>query len=64
LIDLSSEAVDSRFPLSWSHYARLLAVRNALLFAERDHAVAKYALQGLSNMEQAAEPNGRSRDKF
>ena len=29
LIDVSSEAVHSRFPLSWSHYARLLAVRNA-----------------------------------
>jgi hypothetical protein len=29
LIDVSSEAVHSRFPLSWSHYARLLPVRNA-----------------------------------
>jgi DUF1016 N-terminal domain len=29
LIDVSSETVHSRFPLSWSHYARLLAVRNA-----------------------------------
>ena len=29
LNDLSSEAALSHFPLSWSHYARLLAVRNA-----------------------------------
>ena len=28
-MDVSSEAMRSRFPLSWSHYARLLAVRNA-----------------------------------
>jgi hypothetical protein len=69
LIDVSSEAIHSRFPLSWSHYARLLAVRNAhartfyesealpgenppvglILCAERDHAVAKYAAEGLAN---------------
>jgi hypothetical protein len=71
-----------RFPLPWSHYARLLAVRNAaarafyesealrggwtirqldrqivglILCAERDHAVAKYALEGLPNKVLAAE---------
>jgi len=107
LVDVSSKAVHSRFPLSWSHYARLLAVRNTharsfyenealrggwnlklgklthgdagqmhlylnyarehwalpgenppvglILCAERDHAVAKYALEGLSSKVLAAE---------
>jgi hypothetical protein len=67
------------FPLPWSHYARLLAVRNfngrefyeaealrwafpgenppvgLILCAEKDGAVAKYALEGLPNKVLAAE---------
>jgi hypothetical protein len=29
LIEISADAIHSRFPLPWSHYARLLAVRSA-----------------------------------
>lgn len=35
LIGVSSEAIHSRFPLPWSHYARLLAVRNTHFHAIR-----------------------------
>jgi DUF1016 N-terminal domain len=41
------------FPLSWSHYVAL--VRRALLCAEKDDAIAKYALEGLPNKVLARE---------
>jgi hypothetical protein len=49
----------STFPLPWSHYTRLLGVQNPpvglILSAEKNEALARYALDGLANEVLARE---------
>ena len=67
LIDVSSEAVHSRFPLSWSHYARLLAVRNAhaRTFYESESLRGGWTIRQLDRQIQSQfyERTALSRDK-
>ncbi len=66
-ISLSSEAVHSRFPLPWSHYARLLAVRNmhARAFYESEALCGGWTIRQLDRQIQSQfyERTALSRDK-
>jgi predicted nuclease of restriction endonuclease-like (RecB) superfamily len=55
LIGVSSEAVHSRFPLPWSHYARLLAVRNtqARAFYESEALCGGWTIRQLDRQIQS-----------
>ena len=67
LIDLSSEAFRSRFPLSWSHYARLVTVRNPLArtFYEKEALHGGWTIRQLDRQIQSQfyERTALSRDK-
>lgn len=67
LIDLSSEAFRSRFPLSWSHYARLVTVRNPLArtFYEKEALRGGWTIRQLDRQIQSQfyERTALSRDK-
>ena len=67
LIDVSSEAAYSHFPLSWSHYARLLAVRNAhaRTFYESESLRGGWTIRQLDRQIQSQfyERTALSRDK-
>jgi predicted nuclease of restriction endonuclease-like (RecB) superfamily len=67
LIDLSPDAVHLPFPLSWSHYARLLAVRNphARTFYEAEALRGGWTIRQLDRQIQSQfyERTALSRDK-
>ncbi len=67
LIGVSSEAVHSRFPLPWSHYARLLAVGNthARAFYESEALCSGWTIRQLDRQIQSQfyERTALSRDK-
>jgi predicted nuclease of restriction endonuclease-like (RecB) superfamily len=67
LMNVSSEAMRSRFPLSWSHYARLLAVRNvhARTFYENEALRGGWTIRQLDRQIQSQfyERTALSRDK-
>lgn len=67
LINESPEALQSRFPLSWSHYARLLTVRNSLArtFYEQEALRGGWTIRQLDRQIQSQfyERTALSRDK-
>jgi predicted nuclease of restriction endonuclease-like (RecB) superfamily len=66
-IEISADAIHSRFPLPWSHYARLLAVRSvdARAFYEREALRGGWTIRQLDRQIQSQfyERTALSRDK-